>query len=1235
MVFGMLFALPVDPPAAAQHLLPGSTAEPVAQTELLRVLHSDESGLLLELLVPDYQIEALEIGGDTYDVLRLEGAGATSEPGKPQLPKIDALIGVPPDAEIRVLVHSAEASLLPGRYRLPPSPQPAPLTGEFEPGRLSYDPAGAEFADLDVYPQTAARLAEDAWLRDRRIARLELFPFQYLPAEGRLSYSPRILVEVFFERESAEDASSTPFSEYPTAGSDPFGDVLFDILLNAEAASGWRGIPRQAAVTSSPAVMSNPAYRIPIVKDGLYKLSYANLSAAGLDVGSLNPHNLHLTSQGVDVAVYWAGDGDNNFESGEYLAFYGQKFYGEYLAGQYQAEDDHWLTYVSQDISGAFGTWKPQMNADILEQYTRENVYWLSLEASPGLRMGTVPGAPGVGTPLAQTYRETVRAEESVYFESNQSWTLFSSEDNWLWGLYDTAKTIPPNIYTSTLTAVASGSYSATLRGEVVAISSNDSAGPDHHTIFYLNDTIHIQPIDDQLWDGKSRYSFETEVDHSRLVEGINELEFVVNLTPAMISDKIYFDWFEVEFEREFVADDSEITFTPSVTDTLRYQITGFLQAEVMVLDITYPFTPTAITGVLKNGALIDFNLTPDPGARYYAGHFTDLPPSQISYYDPPDLSQEADYLVITHQDFLAPAQQLANYRQAQGLSARVIDVQDLYNQFNYGIFSPLAIKNYFKYAFSQWTKPPEYAVLVGDGTWNMLGSTRYNNPTVFMPPYLAWVDPWGGVVDSANLLAAVVGNDVLPDLHISRIPVNTVAELAAVVDKVIAYEAAPPQDWQRSLMFVADNIPDSAGDFVQFSNDIISEFIRPGFVAQKLYENDFGCFPGVSSCPAINQAIANTLNSTNPITGTLIMNYVGHGAINRWASEQVWKREDLPSLTNAGKLPVVLSMTCLDAYWLHPGVAPDPQESVMELMLRMDDYGMAASFSPTGWGVTTGHDELHRGFFDSIFDQGNWLLGAAALQAKLSLFATGNNYDLINTFTVFGDPAMHISSPYSLEFSPQTQSGSGPPGSTVEYTFQITNTGAITDTIAFQAVGNTWQVDLPPDTLLLDGESTAVKATVHIPTGAADAQADSFTLRVFSKGDTSRGSQVQVTTTAYLRGVILLADPYTYDAIAGEVVTFELEVYNNGAFEDDFSLSLTGDDWETTILPSTIVTDTQPGESKFLQLTVQVPSGAVMGDSDTVTVTAASQGNPARTDTVILTTRLPLYRLFLPDIER
>ena len=79
------------------------------------------------------------------------------------------------------------------------------------------------------------------------------------------------------------------------------------------------------------------------------------------------------------------------------------------------------------------------------------------------------------------------------------------------------------------------------------------------------------------------------------------------------------------------------------------------------------------------------------------------------------------------------------------------------------------------------------------------------------MPPYLVWVDPWQGEVDSSSLLAAVAGDDILPDMAIGRMPVNSAAEMNIVVSKTLAYEQAAPQDWQHRLMFVADNTPDPA----------------------------------------------------------------------------------------------------------------------------------------------------------------------------------------------------------------------------------------------------------------------------------------------------------------------------------------------------------------------------------------------------------------------------------------
>lgn len=1191
----------------------------------VRVLHSDENGLLLELSSQGYHFEPVELDGVVYERLVLPNASYTQQPGAPELPLASVLIGVPAQAEVRLQVISGEAQPLPGNYRLPPAPSPIPPDEEVQPGRMAYLPDPDRYASQELYPAEAARLADDVWLRDHRLVRVELYPFQYLPGLGQVWQRPGLRVQVSFE----DNGGSVPLRRISTPGISPVSldTALENLILNPEQARLWRGLPAADPAGDrllSQPTLDSPAYRISISQDGLYRLTYEALASAGLPVATLDPVNLQLSNQGRQVALFVANtDGDEHrFSPGEYLAFYGQKFEGDYLAGLYQAEDDHWLTFATQNISGTYISWTPQMNAVMLEKYTDENVYWLRLGDSPGLRMISLNAMPG-GASVPQTYTHITRAEQSVYWIAR----LFNGEDTWFWDFVSTSSATT-RTYSTTLTAVASGDYPAMLRGEIVAETFNDNAAPDHHTAFYLNDPSMLSPVLDSFWDGKSRYRFETQVSQSKLVNGDNQLLVAVHPTPALTSQKLYFDWFEIEYQRLFQAQNNRIDFTYLPSGQWRFQVSGYSTNDLYVLDITQPLNPVWLINWQKNFDVLSFQVSQEAPARYYAGVITDVPFSQISYYDPPDLDVAADYLVITHGDFITSAQRLADYRQSQGLSARVINVQDLYNQFNYGIFNPLAIKNYLRHAFQHWETPPAYVILVGDGTWNFKGSPRYYSLPVYMPPNLAWVDPWNGEVDSANLLATVVGDDLLPDVDISRIPVNSAAELEAVVDKIIAYESAPRQGWQRHWIFVADDVPDPAGDFVELSQGIIRDYHEPGYTVSAIYQNDFGCPP---NCVSVTQAITHSLN----ITGALLLNYIGHGAINRWSGESILDTEDIVWLNNADRLPLALSMTCLDGYWIHPGIVPGNLvlQSLMEEALRAAGRGVIASFSPTGFGVVTGHDALHRGFYDAVFRQGVWSLGLAADIAKLNLFATGVNYDLIHTFTIFGDAALRLPSPYSFGLSPSAQADTGPPGKTVGYHFQLVNTGVLTDTFAFEISGNLWQTSLPATITLSAGEAVTIPVSVEIPLDAFDGQSDTVAVLATSLGDRSQQMQANITTTAYLYGVRLTPEPPNQSAAPGDVVTYTLTVYNNGAFEDTFNLSLQENAWETSLLGGASVGPLQPGESAQRSLRVKIPPDAADGANDTASLLAVSQGDPRRSAQVNLTTTAYRYHFQLSPL--
>jgi hypothetical protein len=973
----------------------------------LRIVHSGETSLVLELDVPGYNLQAAKLAQGQFQQLTVDGAAKLAVPGQPELPMFSALLGIPPDADVAVRVLQDSVETLPGFYQILPAEAPAPIGGDLEPGRTQRMPDRSVYDSAELYPAAVARVAETAWLRDQRLARLEVYPFQYLPATGALRWHRHLRIEITFDGVDKLDR----WAAVPPADG-PFEQLLRSTLLNYDTARQWRSnaaAPRAVSRLEAAA----PRYKIVVDQDGLYRVTYGDLVAAGLVMTSFDPRHLHLTNQGLDVAMEVAGESDGKFDPGDYLLFYGQRLRGDLLASKHAAEADDWIT-----LNG----WQPKFNAKMVEKYTDVNVYWLDDGSTPGLRMTALNGAPA-GAPLAGYYTATVRAEQSNLWKT----THFNDEDTWFWDEIITAFTghTLTRTYTTTLSAMADAPLSATVRAELTTITPNPPPSPTYRTIFRLNEVDWI--LEDAVWTGLVRHRLQTSVPVTALLEGRNALSLTVIAQPQTPGADLFFDWFEVQYPRRFVAEGNRLTFTDDRSGARRYAIGNFTTNTLHVLNVSNPWQPQRIlsSSVTSDAGIYTatFQIAANVPVTYFvAGADQIQSPRQISRYVPLDLgsSNGADYLIITHRDFITSLQPLAAHRAAEGLRVKIVDVDDLYNQFTDGIYHPIAIKDFLKYAYANWQPPaPAYVLLVGDGHWNFknFNPARYGSPTpVFMPPNLGWVDPYQGEVDTANELVEIVGNDPLPDMLVGRLPVNTAAEADTVVAKIINFEAQSKSlPYLRHMIFVADNVPDpkNAGDFVQFSNDLISHVLPPLYLPDRVYVNNYGCSPGIGPCPQANYAITSTFNQT----GGLFVNYIGHAGVNRWGDESFLVNANVSTLNNLARLPIILSMTCLDGYWIYPGTT-----GLMEIMLRAANGGSVASFSPTGLGVATGHDRLERGLLNAVFQQGVSRLGAAAQAGKLELYAAGHDYDLIDTFTVFGDPALRLPTLYNKVYLPLIQ---------------------------------------------------------------------------------------------------------------------------------------------------------------------------------------------------------------------
>ena len=108
--------------------------------------------------------------------------------------------------------------------------------------------------------------------------------------------------------------------------------------------------------------------------------------------------------------------------------------------------------------------------------------------------------------------------------------------------------------------------------------------------------------------------------------------------------------------------------------------------------------------------------------------------------------------------------------------------------------------------------------------------------------------------------------------------------------------------------------------------------------------------------------------------------------------------------------LPIMLPMTCLEGFF-HDASG----EAFGEEIVRLPDIGAVASWSPTGFGLVSGHDYLEKGFFLATFHYRFREVGAAVSYGKLYLMAygPGTRYDdLLDTFVYFGDPALRMDLP-------------------------------------------------------------------------------------------------------------------------------------------------------------------------------------------------------------------------------
>ena len=346
-----------------------------------------------------------------------------------------------------------------------------------------------------------------------------------------------------------------------------------------------------------------------------------------------------------------------------------------------------------------------------------------------------------------------------------------------------------------------------------------------------------------------------------------------------------------------------------------------------------------------------------------------------------------ADLVIVTVPQFREALKPLVEARSAQGLRVAVIDIEQVYDAFSHGRVDPAAIQALMRHARQAWPAPvPAYLLLAGDASYDplgWLGGTELDlvpAQSVYTA-FSGWTgsDVWYALPDD--------GPAAPPAFAVGRFPAQTTEQLAVMVQKTLDYERqAGDLGWRSNVLLVADN--DEPG----FAEEAAAFAGRLDLAAQQVtIEGD-----GANARQALETSFRD---------GAGFIGYFGHGSLTLWAQEKVFDVAAAAKLDNAGRLPIVLTVTCLSGFFEHPTTV-----SLGEVLLRRKGGGAVAALVPSSAAVLSDQRLLALGLADALAVPGTRALGDIVLDAQRSLpEQAGGVRDILLTFNLLGDPSLKV----------------------------------------------------------------------------------------------------------------------------------------------------------------------------------------------------------------------------------
>lgn len=709
-------------------------------------------------------------------------------------------------------------------------------------------------------------------------------------------------------------------------------------------------------------VASQPGVRIGVKKEGLYRVTREELQAAGFDVNSPSANwRLFLNGNEQSIIVH---------PNGDYIEFYG------------------------------FGL-------DTRETDTQ--VYFLIAGNQAGSRIQLV-NLPSTGNIVSTNFIFATKYKYRALYVSD---ILNGDADNFFGSqVISTTTGVSVNFEVPDIDcdSITSEFFPCNSKRLTISVGVQGFTQTTHNVRVELNG-FELGVISGSGHNLMQQHYKISAAVPGRVLQGTNTLRFSTTGTPGDVS---FLESISVNYKRKYIARNNQLSF--QTTNLKKSKLTGFTSPNVRVFDLINPDEPAQLDlPVVQEGDTYKIDLPSNENRAMFAVEDSAiLQPLWIAPNMPSALAttaHNANLLIVTHKNFTEQANTWAAYRAGQGFLTEVVQIEDVFDEFNYGASDSIALRHFFEYAKNNWQTPPQYILLIGDASYDYRNYEGLGNNN-YIPTRL--VDTVYMETGSDETLADF-NDDGLAEVSIGRIPARTPETVTQIFNKTISFEQSVAQWTNRGALFVYDQA--IGYDFQDLSNRI------SGQLPTEMPKTFIGRTYSTNPVDIQNNQI-ELIDSMS--TGKYLVNYSGHGSAGSWTSsnqffnvnnmqiQQPTGSPTAPLIKNMNNFSVYTMLTCLNGYFIRNNFDSLAEtllkarwyEEVSPQTYQIHEVGAAASWTSTGKTTPDVQEVMATRFLNQVSAGNMTRFGDLIMDAKTTLIG---GRDVRLSWVLLGDPTMKL----------------------------------------------------------------------------------------------------------------------------------------------------------------------------------------------------------------------------------